>query len=177
MTVDEFLRWAEGRPGRYELVEGAVFAMSPERIRHADVKFAVQLALRRAIAAAGVGCFMVPDGVTVPIGTGSAFEPDALVYCGPRLPGAGVKVEKPVVVVEVASPSTRNDDLGTKLAGYFRIPSLHHYLIVDPDRRTLIHHRRTEGDEIATRIVASGTLRLEPPGLDLALEDLVPDEA
>jgi Uma2 family endonuclease len=29
MTVDEFLAWAEGRPGRYELVDGEVFAIRP----------------------------------------------------------------------------------------------------------------------------------------------------
>ena len=29
MTVDEYLAWAEGRPGRYELVNGTVHAMSP----------------------------------------------------------------------------------------------------------------------------------------------------
>ena len=30
MTVDEFLVWAEGQPGRYELCDGTVFAMAPE---------------------------------------------------------------------------------------------------------------------------------------------------
>ena len=31
MTVDEFLVWAEGRDGRWELQDGEVLAMSPER--------------------------------------------------------------------------------------------------------------------------------------------------
>jgi Uma2 family endonuclease len=42
MTVDEFLAWAEHRPGRHELIGGDIFAMSPERTRHAETKFAVQ---------------------------------------------------------------------------------------------------------------------------------------
>ena len=45
MTVDEYLAWAEGRPGRYELVNGTVHAMSPERVGHAEIKLAVQMAL------------------------------------------------------------------------------------------------------------------------------------
>lgn len=59
MTVDEFLVWAEGRPGRYELDAGAVVAMSPQRARHADAKFAVQTALKAAIrrAACLAACF------------------------------------------------------------------------------------------------------------------------
>ncbi len=38
----------------------------------------------------------------------------------------------PVVVVEVLSPSTRGIDTTVKLAGYFLVPSLKHYLIVEP---------------------------------------------
>ena len=30
MTVDQYLAWAQGQPGRYELLDGVVFAMSPE---------------------------------------------------------------------------------------------------------------------------------------------------
>jgi hypothetical protein len=42
---------------------------------------------------------------------------------------------------------------------------------VDPDRPLVIHHARGDGDTIATRIVSAGRLRLEPPGLELAIED------
>jgi len=35
MTVDEFIPWAMAQPrGRYELVNGEVFMMSPERAAH-----------------------------------------------------------------------------------------------------------------------------------------------
>jgi hypothetical protein len=43
-------------------------------------------------------------------------------------------------VVEVLSPSTRYIEASAKLAGYFRLPSVQHYLIVDPDRPTVMHH-------------------------------------
>ena len=50
MTVTEFLAWAEKQPkGRYELVDGQVIAMSPERNRHALVKFNVAGALKAAV--------------------------------------------------------------------------------------------------------------------------------
>ena len=45
MTVDEYLSWADGQPGRYELYAGTVYAMTPERAEHAKVKFATQTAL------------------------------------------------------------------------------------------------------------------------------------
>ena len=92
MNVDEFLVWAEGRPGRHELFRGSVFAMTPERAVHAEVKFAVQTALANAIKAKGLPCRMLPDGMTVRIDDATAYEPDALVYCGPRLPPSALEV-------------------------------------------------------------------------------------
>jgi Uma2 family endonuclease len=32
MTVDEFLIWAEGQDGRWELYNGVPYAMAPERV-------------------------------------------------------------------------------------------------------------------------------------------------
>jgi Uma2 family endonuclease len=172
MTVDEYLVWAEGRPGRFELYAGVVYAMSPERAAHAKVKFAVQTALLSAIRRAGIPCHMLPDGMTVRVDDDTAHEPDALVYCGEELPGSAVEVPNPVIVVEVLSPSTRHIDASAKLAGYFRVPSVHHYLIVDPDRRLVIHHARGQGDVIATRILREGKLRLDPPGMDVPVEEM-----
>jgi len=172
MTVDEYLAWAEGRPGRFELYAGIVYAMAPERAVHAEVKYAVQTALLIGIRRAGIPCHMLSDGMTVRVDDDTAHEPDALVYCGMKLPGSAVEVLNPVIVVEVLSPSTRHIDASAKLAGYFRIPSVHHYLIVDPDRRLVIHHARGEADVIATRIVSEGTLRFDPPGIDVAVGEM-----
>jgi Uma2 family endonuclease len=174
MTVDEYLAWAQGRPGRFELYAGVVYAMTPERACHAKVKYAVQTALLAAIRRSGLPGHMLPDGMTVRIDRDTAHEPDALVYCGRELPDSAVEVPSPVVVVEVLSPCTWHVDASAKLAGYFRVPALQHYLIVDPDKRRVIHHARGEGDIIATRIVGEGRLPLDPPGLELTVDELFP---
>lgn len=80
----------------------------------------------------------------------------------------------PVIVVEVQSPSTGTRDSTTKLVDYFRMPSVRHYLIVHPVRRVVVHHARGDVEAgIATRIVGSGVLRLEPPGLDVDVAALL----
>jgi hypothetical protein len=56
-----------------------------------------------------------------------------------------------------------------KLADYFTLPSLHHYLIVDPERVRAVHFRRGTGEALETRIVREGTIRLDPPGFEVAL--------
>lgn len=171
MSVDEYLAWSEANPGRYELVQGEVYAMTPERVLHAEVKAAAYVALRRSIRAAAVPCRAMPDGMTVRVDTRTAYEPDALVYCGPRRDSNSVEIPNPVIVVEVSSPSTRRTDTSEKLTGYFRVPGIQHYLMIDPDRRVVIHHHRT-GNAIETTFVQDGTLVLDPPGLELPVASL-----
>ncbi len=115
---------------------------------------------------------MLPDGMTVRVDETTAYEPDALVYCGAKLPPRAVEVPDPVIVVEVLSPSTRRVDASAKLAGYFRLPSVSHYLIVDPNKPVIINHARRSGDVIATRIVTDGTIALDPPGMNLRVSDI-----
>jgi Uma2 family endonuclease len=172
MTVDEYLAWAEGRSGRYELYAGSVYQMTPERAVHARVKYAVQTALASGIKQANLNCEMLPDGMTVRVDRHTAHEPDALVYCGPKLPKAAIEVPNPVIVVEVLSPSTRHIDAAVKLGGYGSIQSICHYLIFDPEGRPTLHHERTGADTFVTRIVRGGMLRLDPPGLEIELDPL-----
>lgn len=175
MTVEQFIDWAMAQPGgRFELHGGQVIPMTPERTGHLKVKHKVAVALERAIAHSGLRCFALPDGATVPIDDVTAFEPDALVYCGDELPDDAILVPEQVIVAEVVSPSSQARDAGVKLAGYFRLASLRHYLIVDPENRLVIHHRRTEDGSITTHIVESGELALDPPGLTLRLDDFFP---
>ncbi len=175
MTVDEFLAWAETQPERrFELVHGQPIAMSPERARHANAKHATARALEVGIERAGLPCHVFPDGMTVRVDDETAFEPDAMVYCGPRIDDDTMEVPNPIIVVEVLSPATAKYDTGAKLAGYFQVPSVQHYLIVDPVSRLIVHHARRGDGTILTRIVTEGTIDLSPPGLALALPDVFP---
>ena len=171
MTVDEFLAWAVEQTGRYELEDGHTIAMAPERMGHVLAKTSSFNALGAAVAAAKLPCRALPDGAAVRINAATLYEPDAMVFCGDAPPRDDLAIVAPIIVVEVLSPSTGRRDSHEKLVGYFTVPSSQHYLIVDADRRVLVHHAR-RGDEIATLILYGGPLRLDPPGLDLRIEDL-----
>ena len=172
MTVDEYLDWARDVPGRHELVDGEIYAMSPEAAGHAKVKYAVQTALLNGIRNRKLPCHMLPDGMTVRVDQSTAFEPDALVYCGQELAQSAVEVPAPVIVVEVLSPSTGRFDGTVRLVGYFKLPSIAHYLLVDPGEPLVIHHARGVGSDILTRVVTEGTITLDPPGFTVALADI-----
>jgi Uma2 family endonuclease len=84
-----------------------------------------------------------------------------------------LEVPNPVIVAEVLSPSTAKMDMGAKLQGYFSLPSLRHYLLIDPDRPLLIHHRRGPGAALETLITNGPRLQLDPPGLDVDLTEVL----
>ena len=172
---EEYRAWAERQPhGRFERIEREVVQVSPERIVHSLVKNLVWQALRRAVREAGVPCQVLGDGITVEVGLNTDYEPDALVNCGDLPNLEAVVAPNPVIVVEVVSPSSRASDTGVKLAGYLRVPSIQHYLIVCTASREVIHAAR-QGDATTARTLRSGLLTLDPPGITVPIEEFFED--
>jgi Uma2 family endonuclease len=168
----DFRAWAEAQPrGRFERVAGRVVPMTPERVAHIKLKTAVWRALDDAIMAAGLQCEAFGDGVTVEVDDDTDYEPDALVNAGPPLGPDQIAAPNPIIVVEVLSPGTCSMDTGEKLIGYFKVPSIQHYLIVSARRREVVHHRRADG-AVVTRIVTDGAIELDPPGISIAIEGI-----
>jgi Uma2 family endonuclease len=175
MTTLEFLDWVEqhGVEGVcYDLIHGEIVAQAASRAAHGRVKAASWLALSAAIRKAGVRCEAFVETLTVEIADGLTFEPDVLVECGPPLAPDARLSKNPVIVIEVLSPSTERRDETTKYVGYLKQRGVPHYLVIDPDNRLVIHHRRVSDGEFATRILTTGTLTLDPPGLTVAVADL-----
>jgi len=175
LSREEFPHWAEQQTGRYERVCGEPIAMSPERIQHVRVKARVWAALDRAIAAAGADCEALGDGVTIEVDEDTDYEPDAVVNCGPPASPDATAAANPVIVAEVLSPGTQSIDTGEKLAGYFRLVSVQHYLVISTRRREVIHHYRV-GDAIASRVVNVGTIELAPPGIAVDIAEFYPSQ-
>ena len=174
MSLEEFLDWSDGQEGKFELDDGLVIAMAPERIGHSRAKFAIARALVDAVAKAGVPCEAFVEGPGVRIDAATSYQPDALVQCGQPLEASVRMIDTPVIVVEILSPSTAYRDLGRKARNYFRVPSIAHYLIVDLDDRVVIHHRRQDGGAIVTKPHVAGDLVLDPPGISIAVEAMLP---
>ena len=178
MTAEEFVAWSMDLPDgqRYELTNGEIVAMASERSRHARVKGRVFRRLEEAVEKTSLRCVVYPDGMAVRIDDHTVYEPDAAVRCGEPMPGDQVLYDDPVIVVEVLSPSTMGADAGDKFDDYFRLPSIRHYLIVRTNRPVVVHHERLGDGTIQSRILASGELRLEPPGLSIDVASLFPDD-
>ena len=179
MNADAFLQWVEANDygdQRYELIGGFINAMASGRLMHSRAKLRTTNALQSAADDRNLRCEAIMDGVGVKASDDEVFIPDASLYCGEDLAGDIRIVPEPVVVVEVVSPSTRAFDLGHKRAAYLAVPSIRHYLVVEPDQRVVVHHRKGEDGNIAIHLLRDGTLDLDPPGLTVAVADLLPRE-
>ena len=175
MTVEEFVVWSEQQPsGKYELVDGyvVVVRMQSEKIAHTRAKGAIYVALHNAVRTASAPCEVFTEGITVKISAQHGYEPDALVNCGAAAPSDELIAPNPIIVVEVLSPSTAAKDMGAKVTDYFTVPSIEHYLIVDLDRRVVIHHRRHSPTDLLTSFHSTGMIRLDPPGFEVKAEEM-----
>jgi Uma2 family endonuclease len=176
MTREDYRAWAVRQAShRFERIEGVVVAMAPERAVHNRRKIAAYEALRAAVQRTGLPCEVFTDGMTIEVGD-SDYEPDAVLRCGEgRLPDDSIAVPDPLLIVEVLSPTTSSIDRGVKLRDYFRLPSVWHYLVIWPETRRIVHHARQPDGEVATRLLTSGQIVLDPPGMTLAFDDFYVD--
>jgi Uma2 family endonuclease len=137
-TLEEFRAWHQRQPEVWEFIDGTPKLMTPGSKAHTLIKTNVGSALREGLR--GTGCSVLIDGAIVEV-HGSSLIPDIVVTCTP-LDFSTPRVDEPVVIVEILSPSNEADDIGRKLALYLEIPGLRHYLVVHQDRRQIVHHER-----------------------------------
>jgi len=176
MTSDEFIAWAvRERPGRVELIDGIVVpkedggptGMAGDNPRHNLAKTNAGLAFRTALA--GHDCRVYVDGISVKASERTSYIPDVLVDCAADADFGNPVATEPTIIVEVLSASSHIKDTVEKLDGYFSLPTIRHYLIVDAVKRRIVLHSRN-GDGIATAIMSGGAVRLDPPGCTVDLD-------
>jgi Uma2 family endonuclease len=146
--------------------------MTAERCDNIEAKSAITAKLKEAIHRAGVACQAVADGPGILVDDFTSYIPDAVVNCGQPVSSEDRFAPSPIIVVEVLSSWTKGRDLGEKYIDYFRVPVIQHYLIVDLERRLLLHHRRGGPCTVVTTLVKEGALRLYPPGIEVQVDGI-----
>ena len=175
MAVEEFLAWSDRQTGsdRYKLVNGEVFGMAGDRVRHNRLKFAAAQALDAATLRVGAPCTAFTDGVAVRIDEWTLRIPDASVQCGPKADPDAMVIE-PTIALDVTSPSSVRSDEDQKLIEYMSVASIRHYLIVHPASRAVVHHERDPEESVTTGILREGdAVTLDQPGIEVMVADLL----
>jgi Uma2 family endonuclease len=141
-TWDDYLTWEQAQPVRYELVDGQIRAMGGGTAEHDLIGNNLRAALHAQMR--GKPCRVHGPDLKVRAGKDGRY-PDALIDCGPRVPGALV-AQDPVAVFEVLSKSTGWIDQSLKLRDYDATPSIRIYVLINQDEmRALVYSRDTDG--------------------------------
>ena len=165
-----FLDWAERRPERWELWDGAPRMMTGGTPNHARLARNALTALTGRLGSGPCEAFG-PD-LAVILGPSRVVFPDASVSCEPVGPAG---MTQPVAIIEVLSPSTTAYDRGDKAAAYRRVPSLRHLVLVRQDRIGGEHfHRAAAGEDFTLTEIdrVDGVLRLAAAGVEVGLAEL-----
>lgn len=156
---------------KHELLDGQIVISPSPRPIHQRVVSRLVVAIA-AILPPELEVLTAPVDVHIPHGLPTLLLPDVLVV--PTITAQTDLVERPLVAIEVLSPSTRRFDLGRKRAAYARygIPV---YLIVDPLLPS-VRVLTLDGDDFVEKAYGEGDARVRldgPVSLELSAAELV----
>jgi Uma2 family endonuclease len=171
MTVAEFLEYDDGTGTRYELINGQLVAMNPPAARHAIICHNIGRTLEGQLRPPCIALWSTL-GVAVDEKGDTWRQPDAIVTC--VQPAKGF-FRKPRLIVEVLSPATEKEDRTTKLDFYDTVPGVETILLVWQDQRRVQLRERDTAGWRERDIVGSGTVRIEPLGVELTLDEIYHD--
>lgn len=168
ISPEEYLEGEKIAEVKHEYVAGQVYAMVGASRSHNLVGGNLFSALHVHLKGTPCQVFIADMKVR----TADAFYyPDVVVGCDKRETQA-YYCEYPLLIVEVASPSTQLRDELDKRAAYQALPSLEEYVLAAQDRREVrIYRRLADGWELET-CTEGDTVKLRSVELELSLTDV-----
>lgn len=175
-TLDEFLDWEQRQPERWEFVDGQLRMMAGGTVDHAQIAANIIGALRPRLR--GTDCRATGSDLKLLVrAVGRSYYPDVTVRCGRPISGQDQAVDDPVVLFEILSKGTAEDDLTTKRRSYQTIPTLRMIVYVSQERpHVYTLSRDGEAGWVDEDLEGlDGTLDLGPLDLSLTLAEIYED--
>lgn len=172
MTLPEFYAWNPPGDTRYELIDGTPVAMAPPGGPHATLQFQLAREIGNALGRRQGCSGRTEAGIVPPWRRDTYYVADIAVTCHPV--EEGWETKDPILIVEILSPSTEQDDRKVKLQDYRRLPSVREIVLIDPYRIFCeVHRRQANGVWLLDLLTErEARLMLDSVGLDIPLLDL-----
>jgi len=152
---------------RHEYMDGQVFAMAgTSRNHNLLVSNCVQRIANHLQASP---CMTFSSEIKVKAGR-CFFYPDVMVVCDDEQ-GDDYYTDKPALIIEVLSKSTRRLDKTTKLATYKTLPSLLEYVLIEQDHVEVELFRRSQ-NWFAEHFFLGDSISFESIGLSTGVAEL-----
>lgn len=164
LTPEEYLEMERSSPIKHEYVNGHIYAMSGASDAHNIISLNIAAILRNHLRGTPCRAFMADMKLRVELAN-RFYYPDVLVSC--EKTGDRYYRDQPVLIVEVLSESTANQDKGEKWRDYQTLESLKEYMLVSQDSMDVRVFRRDESGDWKQHIYTDG---MRIPLLSVALE-------
>jgi len=177
ITADEFLaiEWDDS-DAKAELDNGVIRIMrmmAGGNADHSRVQSNILAALMWKLR--GTGCRPHGSDMAVLVHDYSIRYPDVSVYCGRSGVEDGKRqaFDDPKLIVEVLSPTTRKQDVESKLPEYCALASLDAILYVDPDEESVrVLTRSNNANWLSAQLVEGDPIELESLGINLTWAEI-----
>ena len=128
----------------------------------------------------GASCRVHTSDMMLKVSDDKYLYPDVSVVCGaPEYEDESrLALVNPILVVEVTSPSSSQDDRGSKRESYLRMPSVCAYLVIDQHRVNVEQYERADVGwrlQVFTRL--EDVIKLEALEIELPLARVYRDIA
>ena len=174
-SLEEYLAFEERSPHKHEFDNGKIIPMAKAKARHNQIAANLTGALKYAVRPLPKKYIVYNSDQKVYIEVeNKGVYPDALVVCEkPEFwKGDEELIVNPLLVVEVASRSTRAYDRNGKFMLYQKLPSFMEYILVEQNRPSVESWFRIEADtwkkNIETSLEKSIVFRSLGVSVDLA---------
>lgn len=173
ITEDEYLQGELHSEVRHEYVDGSAYAMAGAKVAHNTIAMNVAGLLYAGLK--GHPCRGFGSDMKVRIKDKQHtrfYYPDAMVVCESN-DGDALFQEKPVVLFEVLSESTKRVDTGEKFHAYLQIESLTHYVLLETDRVSAVVYARGDSEWERSQFTSvEDVIRFDQLGIELPLQDI-----
>jgi Uma2 family endonuclease len=171
ITLEEFLRWEDRQPARFEFDGFQPVAMTGGTIAHNRIMRRLHRALERRLE--GQPCEPFGPDVKI-IVDGRARYPDAVVSCTSQNDSAQV-IADPVVVFEILSESTSRTDRIEKVREHQATPTILRYVILEQDSIGAMVFERRDNTWAASILTEGDRLLMPEIGIEIPLAELFTD--
>jgi Uma2 family endonuclease len=174
VSVDDYLAGESQSEVKHEYLDGLVYAMAGAKIRHNRIASRVLGALYQQLSHGLCEAFNSDTKIRVRTrGKTFFYYPDVSVVCNSN-PEDESYQDKPVLVVEVMSETTRRIDEGEKRDNYLAIDSLQYYVLLEQDRQAAVVYARGPDGEFSRKIFSNSdaVIRLPQINIELPLSEI-----
>jgi Uma2 family endonuclease len=176
ISVKDYLEGELKSPIKHEYLDGVTYAMAGARNVHGIIAVNTIAALRVRLRGRRCRPYNSDTKIRIRLPRRIRFYyPDLSVVCRPNRPHDSYQ-DKPTVIAEVLSNSTRRIDEIEKKEHYLTIPSLRVYLLVEQDLPAVAAYRRVK-DEFVREVYQGmeAVIPLPEIGAELPLAEIYED--